>query len=110
MALVVFTRVIAEMTNGTTAAAVVCPIVFGVTEKLGLNPVPYWFITTMAFNAEFLLPISVRAIPVSYGLDADKMLKWGNSGCPCAYGTCDCLRLCGDAAVAYLQQPALPFP
>lgn len=77
VALVVFTRVIAEMTNGTTAAAVVCPIVFGVTEKLGLNPVPYWFITTMAFNAEFLLPISVRAIPVSYGLDADKMLKWG---------------------------------
>lgn len=76
-ALVLFTRIIAEATNGTTAAAVCCPIVFGFTSQLGLNPIPYWFITTMAFNAEFLLPISVRAIPVSYGLNANGMMKYG---------------------------------
>ena len=75
--LVVFTRLIAEATNGTTAAAVCCPIVFGFSSEMGLNPIPYWFITTMAFNAEYLLPISVRAIPVSYGLDAGQMLKRG---------------------------------
>lgn len=75
--LVVFTRVITEMTNGTTAAAICCPIVLGVAKELSLNPIPYWFITTMAFNAEFLLPISVRAIPISYGLDAKKMFKGG---------------------------------
>lgn len=75
--LVAFTRLITEMTNGTTAAAVCCPIVIGFATKTGLNPIPYWFITTMAFNAEFLLPISVRAIPVAHGLDADKMLKNG---------------------------------
>ena len=65
------------MTNGTTAAAVSIPIVFGFTSELGLNPIPYWFITTLAYNAEFLLPLSVRAIPVAYGLDANKMLKAG---------------------------------
>ena len=75
--LVVFTRIISEVTNGTTAAAVSIPIVFGFTSELGLNPIPYWFITTLAYNAEFLLPLSVRAIPVAYGLDANKMLKAG---------------------------------
>ena len=75
--LVLFVRLIAEVTNGTTAAAVACPIVFSFTAEVGLNPIPYWFITIMAFNAEFLLPISVRAIPISYGLNADQMLKRG---------------------------------
>ena len=76
-ALVVFVRIITEVTNGTTAAAICCPLVLELTSELGLNPVPYWFITAMAYNAEFLLPISVRAIPVSYGLDAEKMFKKG---------------------------------
>lgn len=75
--LVFFTRMISEVTNGTTAAAVSVPIVFGFTSELRLNPIPYWFITTLAYNAEFLLPLSVRAIPVAYGLDANKMLKYG---------------------------------
>ena len=75
--LVVFTRIISEVTNGTTAAAVTCPIVFSFTEQMGLNPIPYWFICTMAYNAEFLLPISVRAVPIGYGLDPKKMLKGG---------------------------------
>jgi sodium-dependent dicarboxylate transporter 2/3/5 len=77
VALVVFVRLITEVTNGTTAAAICCPLVFELTTGIGLNPIPYWFITVMAFNAEFLLPISVRAIPVAYGLDAKKMLKNG---------------------------------
>ncbi len=75
--LVVFTRLMSEVTNGTTAAAIMVPIVFGFTSETGLNPVPYWFITTMAFNGEYLLPISVRAIPVAHGLNANKMLKAG---------------------------------
>lgn len=80
MTLIVFTflaRLLSETTNSTASAAVVVPIVLGFTSKLGINPVPYWFITVMAFNAEFMLPISVRAIPVAYGLDARKMLKGG---------------------------------
>lgn len=80
LTIVVFTvlaRLLSETTNSTASAAVVLPIMLGFTSKLGLNPIPYWFITVMAFNAEFMLPISVRAIPVSYGLDARKMLKGG---------------------------------
>ncbi|WP_317855818.1 SLC13 family permease [Chakrabartyella piscis] len=74
---VIAARVISELTNGTTAAAVCCPIVFSFAAEMGLNPVPYWFITVMSLNAEFLLPLSVRAIPVAYGLDANKMMKYG---------------------------------
>ena len=80
LTIVVFTilaRLLSETTNSTASAAVVLPIVLGFTSKLGLNPIPYWLVTVMAFNAEFMLPISVRAIPVAYGLDARKMLKSG---------------------------------
>ncbi len=75
--IVVITRILAELTNGTTAAAMVIPVVLEFTTQMGLDPMPYWFVTVMAFNLEFLLPISVRAIPISYGLDADIMFKKG---------------------------------
>lgn len=75
--LALITRIITEMTNGTTAAAIVCPIVFGVCDQIGLNPIPYWFITVIVFNAEFILPISMRAIPVGYGLDPKHMIRRG---------------------------------
>ncbi|HKK95080.1 MAG TPA: SLC13 family permease [Anaerovoracaceae bacterium] len=77
IALVVFVRAIAEATTGTTAAAIMAPIILQLTTNIGLNPIPYWFITVMAYNEEFLLPVSVRAIPVGYGLDAKRMLKPG---------------------------------
>ncbi len=74
---VVAARIISELTNSTTSAAIIIPIILGFTQELGLNPIPYWFIVVMGYNAEFILPISVRAIPVSYGLDASKMFKGG---------------------------------
>ncbi|EGO8359205.1 SLC13 family permease [Escherichia coli] len=77
VAFAILGRLLSETTNSTASAAVILPIVLGFTSAQGLNPIPYWFITVMAFNAEFMLPISVRAIPVSYGLDARKMLKGG---------------------------------
>lgn len=73
----VFARIISELTNSTVSAAVTIPIVLVFTTNMGLNPMPYWFITIMALNSEFLLPISVRAVPVAYGLDPRKMLKDG---------------------------------
>ncbi len=75
--IVVFTRIVSELTNSTTGAAVTIPIVLSFASELGLNPIPFWFIAIMAYNAEFVLPISFRAIPVAYGLDANKMLKYG---------------------------------
>lgn len=70
-----FAAVISEMTNSTVSAAVSLPIVIGVTTKMGLNPLPFVFCVAMAMNYESLLPVSVRAISVGYGLDPDKLLK-----------------------------------
>ncbi|MCR5596187.1 MAG: anion permease [Lachnospiraceae bacterium] len=72
-----FASLVSEMTNSTVSAAVTLPIVIGVTDKLGLNAIPYIFTTAMAMNFESLLPVSVRAISVSYGLDPSKLLKNG---------------------------------
>ncbi len=73
----IFASIISEMTNSTVSAAVTIPIVIGVAEKMGLNPIPYIFTTAMAMNFESLLPVSVRAISVSYGLQPEKLLKNG---------------------------------
>ncbi len=73
----VFACIISEMTNSTVSAAVTIPIVIGVTTKIGLNPIPYIFTTAMAMNYESLLPVSVRAITVSHGIEPNKMLKSG---------------------------------
>jgi sodium-dependent dicarboxylate transporter 2/3/5 len=73
----VFSCLISEMTNSTVSAAVTLPMVIGITSKLGLNPIPYLFETVMALNYESLLPVSVRAISVGYGLDPNKLLKSG---------------------------------
>lgn len=73
----IFACLVSEMTNSTVSAAVTLPIVIGVTSKLGLNPLPYVFATAMAMNYESLLPVSVRAISVSYGLDPAKLMRKG---------------------------------
>lgn len=74
---VVFAVLISELTNSIVSAAVTVPIILTLCTNLGLNPVPYWFILVMGYNAEFLLPVSVRAITVGNGLDADKQMKYG---------------------------------
>ena len=74
---VAFTVLLAELSSNTAAAAISIPVVMSLTETLGLNPVPYWYITSMAFNAAFILPLTVRAIPVAYGLDVSHLFKKG---------------------------------
>lgn len=74
---VVFASLLAEMTSNTAAAAISMPVVMAITQKLGLNPVPYWFITSMAFNCAYVLPLTVRAVPVGFGLDVNHLLKKG---------------------------------
>ncbi len=73
----VLSCLISEMTNSTVSAAVTIPIVIGVAGKMGIDAMPYIFTTAMAMNFESLLPVSVRAISVGYGLDPDKLLKSG---------------------------------
>ncbi|MCQ2363835.1 MAG: citrate transporter, partial [Acidaminococcaceae bacterium] len=37
----------------------------------------YVLITIVAFNCAYILPVSTRAIPVSYGLDPGDLFKYG---------------------------------
>ncbi|MGN1388460.1 MAG: SLC13 family permease [Bulleidia sp.] len=69
--------ILSELTNSTVSAAILIPIVLTMSERLGLNPIPYWFATVFALNSEFLLPLSIRAIPVAYGLLPEKMFRSG---------------------------------
>lgn len=71
----VMASLISEATNSTVSAAVTVPLVINLATELHLNIMTYWYIAIIAFNAEFLLPVSVRCIPVSYGLDPKDMFK-----------------------------------
>ncbi|HHY70514.1 MAG TPA: hypothetical protein GX519_02415 [Thermoanaerobacterales bacterium] len=74
---VVFTCLLAEVSSNTAAAAISVPIVLSITQRLGLNPLPYIYITVVAFNSAYVLPLSVRAIPVGYGMDPKALMKHG---------------------------------
>jgi sodium-dependent dicarboxylate transporter 2/3/5 len=52
-------------------------VVISIAEATGLNPVPYLLITVVAVNCAYVLPVSTRAIPVSYGLDAGLQIREG---------------------------------
>ncbi|MCR5467852.1 MAG: anion permease [Lachnospiraceae bacterium] len=73
----VFACAISEFSNSTVSAALTVPLVLGLTQQLGLDPGPYFFVAVICYNSEFLLPVSVRAIPIGYGLDPSKMMKKG---------------------------------
>ncbi|MCQ2381339.1 MAG: citrate transporter, partial [Acidaminococcaceae bacterium] len=47
------------------------------SKAVGLGPIPGVLITIVAFNCAYILPVSTRAIPVSYGLDPGVMFKYG---------------------------------
>ena len=72
-----FTIMLAEIASNTAAAAIVLPVVISVTQELNLNPIPYIFITAAAFNCAYILPTSIRAIPVAFGLKPSFMGKNG---------------------------------
>ena len=74
---VAFTVFLAELSSNTAAAAIAVPVVLSITNSLGLNPVPYWYITAMAFNTAFALPLTVRAVPVAHGMDVSHLFKKG---------------------------------
>lgn len=68
---------LAEFSSNTAAAAIAVPVVMSTTQTLGLDPVPYWYICAMAFNTAFILPLTVRAVPVAYGLDVSHLFRRG---------------------------------
>lgn len=76
-AFTLFSTVLTEISSNTAAAAIAVPVVQSIAQTLGLNPVPYLFVAIVAFNSAYVLPVSIRAIPVSYGLDPAALLKNG---------------------------------
>lgn len=67
----------ANVTSNTGAASVVIPIVISIVGGLGQNPIPYIYAATIGVNLAYMIPTSIRAIPVGYGLSAQYMLKVG---------------------------------
>ena len=72
-----FTLLMSDVTSNTATAAIAMPIVISVTQGMNLNPIPYIYVATIGVNLSFMLPTSIRAIPVGYGLSPKYMLKKG---------------------------------
>ncbi len=75
--LVALPLIMSDITSNTATAAVFMPIVLAITTSMGLNPIPFIYITTIGVNLSYSLPTSVRAIPVGYGMPTKFMFKHG---------------------------------
>lgn len=71
------TILMSDVTSNTATAAVAMPIVISVIQGIGRNPIPYIYIASIGVNLSYMLPTSIRAIPVGYGLKPRYMLKEG---------------------------------
>jgi len=75
--LLTVTLLLSDVTSNTATAAVAIPVVISMAKGLSVNPIPYVYIASIGVNLSFMLPTSIRAIPVGYGLDPKYMLKEG---------------------------------
>lgn len=73
----VFACFMSEISSNTASASISIPVVTGIAQSLGLNPLPYILGTIAAVNCAYILPISTRAIPIGYGLSASAQIKYG---------------------------------
>lgn len=77
LVIVTLTLLLSDVTSNTATAAVAMPIVIGIIDGIGGNPIPYIYIASIGVNLSYMLPTSIRAIPVGYGLQPKYMLKKG---------------------------------
>ena len=75
--IVTVTLLMSDVTSNTATAAVAIPIVISIVQGIGLDPIPYVYIASIGVNLSYMLPTSIRAIPVGYGLSPKYMLKEG---------------------------------
>ncbi|MBE6775102.1 MAG: Di-and tricarboxylate transporter [Ruminococcaceae bacterium] len=75
--IVTFTILLSDVTSNTATAAVAIPIVISIVNGMGKNPIPYVYIASIGVNLSYMLPTSIRAIPVGYGLKPKFMFKEG---------------------------------
>ena len=67
----------ANVTSNTGAASIIVPVVISIADGLGQNPIPYIYAATVGVNLAYMIPTSIRAVPVGYGLSPKYMLKVG---------------------------------
>lgn len=75
--LTLFATFLTEISSNTAAASIAIPVVESIANELSVNPVPYILTSIVAVNCAFILPVSTRAVGVTYGLGADDLLKYG---------------------------------
>ncbi|MGN1118662.1 MAG: SLC13 family permease [Acutalibacteraceae bacterium] len=75
--IVAVTVIMSDVTSNTATASTALPIVISIVTGLGFNPIPWIYIATIGVNISYMLPTSIRAIPVGYGLEPKYMLKEG---------------------------------
>ncbi len=77
LVIITVTIILSDVTSNTATAAVAIPIVISIANGLGKNPIPYIYIASVGVNLSYMLPTSIRAIPVGYGLQPKYMFKEG---------------------------------
>lgn len=77
MIIITVTLLMSDFTSNTATAAVALPIVISLMQGLGKNPLPYVYCATIGINLSYMMPTSIRAIPVGYGLQPKYMMKHG---------------------------------
>lgn len=77
LVIVTMTLLLSDVTSNTATAAVAIPIVISIIQGIGKDPIPYVYIASIGVNLSYMLPTSIRAIPVGYGLEPKYMLKKG---------------------------------
>lgn len=74
--IVTITVLMSDITSNTAAAGIAVPVVIAMCGS-AINPIPYILAATIGINLSYMLPTSIRAIPVGYGLSPKFMLKKG---------------------------------
>lgn len=75
--IITLTLLLSDVTSNTATAAVAIPVVISVINGIGQNPIPFVYIASVGVNLSYMLPTSIRAIPVGYGLEPKYMFKEG---------------------------------
>ncbi len=76
--IVTVTILLSDVTSNTATAAIAFPIVISIIGGMeNVNVIPYIYIATIGVNLSYMLPTSIRAVPVGYGLEPKYMFKKG---------------------------------
>ena len=68
---------LSNTSSNTAACSALIPVVISIVSALPYNPLPFVYVSAAACNSAFILPTSIRAIPLAYGMDTEFMLKKG---------------------------------